>query len=57
VAVGRQIPHPNKTEHHIAWIDVYFRPEGEKFPYQVGKAEFDWSVGQLVVGDRVRGAD
>ncbi len=40
VSVGKEIPHPNKTEHHICWIDVYFLPEGEKFPYQIGKAEF-----------------
>ncbi len=40
VSVGKEIPHPNKTEHHISWIAVYFKPEGEKFPYQIGKAEF-----------------
>jgi len=40
VAVGKEIAHPNKTEHHIRWIDVYFHPQGEKFPYQVGRAEF-----------------
>ena len=40
VAVGKQIAHPNKTEHHIRWIEVYFHPQGEKFPYQIGRAEF-----------------
>jgi superoxide reductase len=40
VTIGKEIAHPNKTEHHISWIDVYFHPEGEKFPYQIGKAEF-----------------
>jgi len=40
VTVGKEIGHPNKTEHHISWIDVYFHPEGEKFVYQIGKAEF-----------------
>ena len=40
VAVGKDIAHPNKTEHHIRWIEVYFHPKGEKFPYQIGKAEF-----------------
>lgn len=40
VAIGRDIPHPNKTEHHIRWIEVYFLPEGEKFPYQISKTEF-----------------
>ncbi len=40
VTVGKEISHPNKTEHHIRWIEVYFQPEGEKFPFQIGKAEF-----------------
>ncbi|MCM8778183.1 MAG: class II SORL domain-containing protein [Candidatus Omnitrophica bacterium] len=40
VSVGKEIPHPNTTEHHIRWIEVYFLPEGEKFPYQIGKFEF-----------------
>ena len=40
VTVGKEIPHPNKTEHHISWIAVFFHPQGEKFPYQIGKAEF-----------------
>ena len=40
VTVGKEIAHPNKTEHHIRWIAVYFHPQGEKFPYQIGKAEF-----------------
>ncbi len=40
VTVGKQIAHPNTTAHFIAWIDVYFQPDGSKFPYQIGKAEF-----------------
>ena len=40
VTVGKEIAHPNKTEHHIRWISVYFHPEAEKFPYQIAKAEF-----------------
>lgn len=40
VSVGKEIPHPNTTEHHISWIEVYFLPKGEKFPYQIGKFEF-----------------
>jgi superoxide reductase len=38
--VGKEVAHPNKTEHHISWIEIYFQPEGEKFPYQIGRAEF-----------------
>jgi len=41
VSVGKGIPHPNTTEHHIRWIEVYFHPNGEKFPYQIGRFEFN----------------
>ncbi len=40
VSVGKEIPHPNTTAHHIVWIDVYFQPEGDKYPYHVGRFEF-----------------
>jgi len=40
VSLGKQIAHPNTTEHHIRWITLYFHPEGDKFPYQVGHFEF-----------------
>lgn len=51
VGVGKQIGHPNTTEHHIVWIEVYFHPEGEKFPYQIGRFEFTSH------GSSVKGAD
>jgi superoxide reductase len=41
LCVGRQIPHPNTTEHHIRWIEAYFLPEEEKFPYQLARIEFN----------------
>lgn len=40
VSVGKEIAHPNTTEHHISWIELYFHPEGEKFPYLLGKFDF-----------------
>jgi len=40
VSVGKAIPHPNTTEHHISWIEVYFLPKGEKFSCQLGRFEF-----------------
>ncbi|MDD5258869.1 MAG: class II SORL domain-containing protein [bacterium] len=49
VTVGKEIPHPNKTEHHIRWIEVYFQPENEKFPYQIGQFVFT-SHGESVQG-------
>jgi superoxide reductase len=41
VTIGKEVAHPNKTEHYISWVDVYFKPEGGKFPYQIGKTSFD----------------
>jgi superoxide reductase len=40
ITVGKEVAHPNTTEHHIRWIQLYFKPEGEKFTYQVGNFEF-----------------
>lgn len=40
LTVGKEIAHPNTTQHHIRWIEIYFYPKGEKFPYQIGKFEF-----------------
>ncbi|MCF7908483.1 MAG: class II SORL domain-containing protein [Candidatus Omnitrophica bacterium] len=40
VTVGKEIAHPNTTEHHISWIELYFKPQGEKFPCQLGRFEF-----------------
>jgi superoxide reductase len=39
-SLGKEIAHPNTTEHHIRWISLFFHPEGEKFTYQVGHYEF-----------------
>jgi superoxide reductase len=41
VTIGKEIAHPNTTEHHIRWVAVYFLPEGEKFTYEVGRFEFN----------------
>lgn len=40
LTVGKEIPHPNTTAHHIRWIALYFHPDGEKFSYQIARAEF-----------------
>ncbi|MFC1987167.1 class II SORL domain-containing protein [Chloroflexota bacterium] len=40
VSVGKEVAHPNTTEHHIRWISVYFQPEDGKFPFEVGRFEF-----------------
>ena len=51
VSVGKEIPHPNTTAHHIRWIALFFLPDGEKFPYQVGRFDFDTH------GESAQGAD
>jgi len=40
VSVGKEIPHPNTKEHHIAWIQVFFWPEGSPYPVEIYKADF-----------------
>lgn len=40
VSLGKEVTHPNTTEHHIRWIHLFFKPEGDKFSYQVGNFEF-----------------
>ena len=37
VNVGKEITHPNTPEHQIAWISVFFQPDGEKFPHTIGR--------------------
>lgn len=40
VTIGKEIAHPNTTEHHIVWVALYFQPVAEKFPFQIGYYEF-----------------
>jgi superoxide reductase len=40
VSVGKEIAHPNTTEHHITWIQLYFMPEGGKHAHQLATVEF-----------------
>jgi superoxide reductase len=51
VAIGKEVAHPNTTDHHIRWVCVYFLPEGEKFAYEVGRFEFS------AHGESTEGAD
>ncbi len=50
-SLGKEIAHPNTTEHHIRWIQLYFKPEGQKFAYQIGNFEF------TAHGESVEGAN
>ena len=41
VTLGKEIAHPNTTEHHIRWIELYFMPDdGTKFVYQIARFDF-----------------
>lgn len=49
VSIGKGVAHPNTTEHHIRWIALYFHPEGEKYPFEIGRTEFN-AHGESVSG-------
>ena len=51
VSLGKEVAHPNTTEHHIRWIQLYFKPDNDKFTYQVGNYEF------CAHGEAVEGTD
>jgi superoxide reductase len=40
VTIGKEVSHPNTTEHHISWIQVYFHPKDGKFTHQLANCEF-----------------
>jgi superoxide reductase len=40
VSIGKEVAHPNTTEHHIRWIQVFFHPKDEKFSYQMANLQF-----------------
>ena len=41
ITLGKEIAHPNTTEHHIRWITLYYHAQGEKFNYEAGHFEFN----------------
>lgn len=49
LTIGKEIPHPNTTEHHIAWIELYFKPDSVKFPTLIGRFDFS-SHGESIKG-------
>jgi len=40
VCVGKEIPHPNKMEHHISWIQLFFKPNDAKFVIELAKFDY-----------------
>lgn len=51
VTLGKEVAHPNTTAHHIRWITLYFKPEGAKFPLEIGRSQF------TAHGESAEGAD
>ena len=51
LTIGKQITHPNTTEHHMRWVQLFFKPEGEKSTYEAGNFEF------TAHGESVEGAN
>ena len=51
VSVGKEVAHPNTTEHHIRWIKTYFSPDGDAFTYDLGTFTFN------AHGEHVSGAN
>jgi len=51
LSVGKEIPHPHTTEHHIRNIQLYFKPEEEKFIVHLGTFQFE------AHGESVQGAN
>ncbi len=49
VSLGKEVAHPNTTEHHISYITVFFKPVAGKYPHQVGHFEFS-AHGESVSG-------
>jgi superoxide reductase len=41
VTLGKEVAHPNTTEHHIRYITLLFHPEGDKFVHEVAHVEFN----------------
>ncbi|MGM0368391.1 MAG: desulfoferrodoxin family protein [Actinomycetota bacterium] len=51
VGVGKEVAHPNTTQHHIKWVSLFFLPEGEKIPIEIGDLTFS------AHGSSAKGAD
>ncbi len=49
LSIGEEIPHPHTTEHHIRYIQLFFKPEGEKFIVHLGTYQFE-AHGESVEG-------
>lgn len=49
LSIGKEVPHPHTTEHHIRYIKLFFQPEEEKFTVHLGSYYFE-AHGESVEG-------
>lgn len=40
VCIGKEVKHPNTTNHHIAWIALHYVPEGATTSIELTRCEF-----------------
>ena len=40
ISVGKEIPHPNKPEHHISWMQLFYKPSDGKFVIELAKFDY-----------------
>ena len=50
VHLGAAIAHPNTPQHHIAWMALYYLPEGGRQAIELARAEFS-AHGASMTGD------
>jgi superoxide reductase len=48
-SIGKEIAHPNTTEHHIVWVELHFKPDNDKFSHQLSVNRFT-AHGEAVAG-------
>lgn len=49
VIVGKDVPHPNTLEHHIAWVRLYGKEDGARPVFEIGNADFAPTIGDPTV--------
>jgi len=40
LSIGKEIGHPNTTEHHIRWIELHYKPLVGNFTFDLGRFDF-----------------
>jgi superoxide reductase len=48
VHVGKQTPHPNTREHHIEWVQLFAKEDGDKPVVEVAQARFGATYGEPI---------